>query len=123
MKIYGREDITLKNGVLYKLKESPNWNNEYTIVCPKSSVVIRRGQIRSWRACIFKIKGRGKTRGLERNSVFEVSNGHSTYNNSNVKPLSPSDYFIVNRTLKKNGYMYDKKNKKLIKIKNEARKK
>ena len=123
MKIYGIEDITLKNGVLYKLKEFPNWNNEYTIVCPKSSVVLRRGQIHYWRACIFKIKGRGKVRTLERNSRFYVSNGHSTYSNSNVKPLSPSDYFIVNRTLRNNGYMYDKKNKKLIKIKNEVRKK
>lgn len=122
MKIYGIEDITLKNGVLYKLKESPDWNNEYTIVCPKSSVVIRRGKIHSWRACIFKIKGRGKIRGLERNSGFDVSNGHSTYNNSNVKPLSISDYLVVNRTLKKNGLVYDKKNMKLIKIKNGTKK-
>ena len=100
----------LEKGHLYKVKENPNWDDIYTIFCPKSNRIIRYHD--DWRTvcCMFVISGYGKNAKLDyRFASVRVKAGRY------VKHLSVSDYIKVNTLLKRKGYKFDKKNLKLVK--------
>jgi len=101
----------LEKGHLYKVKEHPNWDNMYTIFCPNRNRIIRYHDDYRNVYCIFTINGYGKNAKLEyKNAYAKVSSGWY------VKHLSISDYIKVNTLLKREGYKFDKKNLKLVKV-------
>lgn len=101
----------LEKGHLYKVKEYPNWDDKYTIFCPKRNRDIRYYDDYRNVECIFTINGYGKNAKLDYRvtSVRVVAERY-------IKHLSVSDYMKVNTLLKRGGYKFDKKNLKLVKV-------
>lgn len=105
---------TLKKGCLYKVKENPRWDDAYTIFCPKlTKNVVAEDYYRSIQF-LFAIYGNGKaaTICIQEKGIRAVRVIHGSY----VKKLTTRDYIKVSRLLKKKGYVFDKKTKKLINL-------
>jgi hypothetical protein len=115
-RIYSRSKIqTIEKGCLYKVKENPFWDNIYTIFCASyTKNVIEYNDFR-YMPFVFCIDGSGKSAHIvigtnkERHRVRII---HGQY----VKKLTIKDYMKVSRVLKNNGYKFDKKNGKLVKL-------
>ena len=101
----------LEKGHLYKVKEYPNWDDTYTIFCPKSNRIIRYHDDYRTVCCMFVISGYGKNAKLDY-KIASVRVRAERY----IKHLSVSDYMKVNTLLKIEGYKFDKKNLKLVKV-------
>ena len=103
----------IEKGCLYKVKEY--YGTPYTIFCPKLSRNISKYNIYRFIPCMFTVVGRGKSsklkigKGVE-NEVRVVSDFY-------VDKLTSNDYIKLSRLLKKEGYVFDKKTRKLIKLK------
>ena len=105
----------LEKGCLYKVKEYPRFNSVYTIFCPKlTRNVVDENYYRNI-PFLFAIYGNGKTATIhiqEKGIEGEIRVIHGSY----VKKLTPRDYIKVSRLLKKKGYVFDKKTRKLINL-------
>lgn len=102
----------LEKGHLYKVKEYPNWDDSYTIFCPKSNRIIRYHDDCRTVCCMFVISGYGKNAKLDY-KIASVRVRAERY----IKHLSVSDYMKVNTLLKKSGFKYNRKLDKLVGVK------
>lgn len=106
---------TLEKGCLYKVKENPRWNSVYTIFCPKLTRNVVDENYYRHIPFLFAIYGNGKAATIhiqEKGIEGEIRVIHGSY----VKKLTPRDYIKVSRLLKKKGYVFDKKKRKLINL-------
>ena len=107
--------LEIEKGYLYKVKEYPFLKGDYTIFCPKlTRNVITEDYFRGV-PFLFAIYGNGKGACI---SIQEmgVENQVRIINGKYVKKLTAKDYMKVSRLLKKKGYAFDKKARKLINL-------
>ena len=120
--------ITLNNGQFYKLKQYKN-DRGYVIICPSKKVILKENCYYDYVPSLFIVTGYGKRKKLHPYSynrhekdklvkcgwVCNVSVWRWNYNT--IKPLSIKDCTQLNILLRENGFVYNKKINKLIKIK------
>lgn len=124
--------VTLKKGTLYRVKQ---WygDNTYITICPSRNIKLNKTSYEYTRKipCIFMIYGKGKNKKLGAFKYYTIndkgkSNVYGHINNvhiencynilGNIKIIHIKQYLNTSTILKQNGYKYNHKTYRLIKI-------
>ena len=111
----GKNMITLEKGKIYKIKEFLNWDNQYIIICPRVTRTIKSD---SYIPCLFKCHGKSNSRKIQIKTYGNIMEAFVNVNSYRfkMKKISIKEYNKIGELLKKEGYRYDKRNKRLIRL-------
>lgn len=121
--------ITLNKGQFYKLKQY-EYDREYVVICPSKDFTLNESCYYNYYAIpsLFKVTGYGKRKKLHPYSIYRIEKGklikHGKafgvtiyrWNYRTIKPLSIKDCTQLNILLRENGFVFNKKVNKLIRL-------
>ena len=118
--------IKLNKGQFYKLKQY-EYDTGYIVICPSKNFTLKEHHYYDAIPSLFKVTGYGKRKKLHPYSIYgekgEVikcgwlcSVTISRCNYKTIKPLSVKDCIQLNILLRENGFVFNKKVNKLIRL-------
>jgi hypothetical protein len=119
--------ITLNKGQFYKLKQY-EYDTGYVVICPSKDFTLKEHCYYDAIPSLFKVTGYGKRKKLHPYSYNRHEKGKLikcgwvcnvtiyTRNYKTIKPLSIKDCTQLNILLRENGFVFNKKVNKLIRL-------
>ena len=119
--------ITLQKGQFYKLKQYEH-DTVYVIVCVSRKTVLETNCLYDYIPSLFKVTGYGKRKKLypyltyriEKDKLIKCGWADNVeifrWNYNTIKPLSIKDCTQLNILLRENGFVFNKKVNKLIRL-------
>ena len=116
--------ITLNKGQFYKLKQY-EYDTGYVVICPSKDFKLKEHCYYDAIPSLFKVTGYGKRKKLHPYSTYRIEKGKLikcgwvvdvTIYRRTIKPLSIKDCIQLNILLRENGFVFNKKVNKLIRL-------
>lgn len=119
--------ITLNKGQFYKLKQY-EYDTEYVVICPSKNFTLKEYCHYDAIPSLFKVTGYGKRKKLHPYLTYRIEKGKLIkcgwvfdvtiyrWNYKTIKPLSIKDCTQLNILLRENGFVFNKKVNKLIRL-------
>jgi hypothetical protein len=119
--------ITLNKGQFYKLKQY-EYDTRYVVICPSKDFTFKEDCYYEAIPSLFKVTGYGKRKKLHPYSTYRIEKGKLIkcgwvvdvtifrWNYKTIKPLSIKDCTQLNILLRENGFVFNKKVNKLIRL-------
>ena len=119
--------ITLNKGQFYKLKQY-EYDTGYVVICPSKDFTLKEHRYYDAIPSLFKVTGYGKRKKLHPYSTYRIEKGKLIkcgwvvdvtifrWNYNTIKPLSIKDCTQLNILLRENGFVFNKKVNKLIRL-------
>lgn len=118
--------ITLNKGQFYKLKQY-EYDTGYVVICPSNDFTLKEHCFYDTIPSLFKVTGYGKRKKLHPYSIYSekgelIKSGWLSNvaidrcNYKTIKPLSIKDCIQLNILLRENGFVFNKKVNKLIRL-------
>ena len=119
--------ITLQKGQFYKLKQY-QYDTGYVVICPSKNFTLKGHCHYDAIPSLFKVTGYGKRKKLHPYLTYRIEKGKLIkcgwvfnvtiyrWNYKTIKPLSIKDCIQLNILLRENGFVFNKKVNKLIRL-------
>lgn len=119
--------IKLNKGQFYKLKQY-EYDTGYIVICPSKDFTLKEHHYYDAIPSLFKVTGYGKRKILHPYSTYRIEKGKLIKcglaynvliyrcNYKTIKPLSIKDCTQLNILLRENGFVFNKKVNKLIRL-------